>query len=230
MYGTGDLCRYRADGNIELLGRIDQQVKIRGYRIELGEVEAVLGEQEGVREAVVAAREDEVGELRLVGYVVAEEQAEPSVGELRSFLKEKLPDYMIPSGFVLLDAIPMTPSGKVDRRALPAPEGMQLESGEGYVAPGTPIEEAVAATWAEVLGLEKVGVSDDFFDLGGHSLLAIKIVSKLMSKLKVDLSLRSMFDEPTVGQLAEHIESLLGSGKVEKAASGREIDREEIVL
>lgn len=182
LYKTGDLARYRADGNIEFLGRIDNQVKIRGFRIELGEIESVLAQHPGVQEAVVLAREDSPGDKRLVGYVVSISQ-ELSTRTLKNYLKEKLPEYMVPSAFVFLQALPLTPNGKIERRALPAPEQLRPEIGESYVAPRTPVEELLANLWAEVLDVEKVGVHDNFFDLGGHSLLAVEAVNLIQRRI-----------------------------------------------
>ncbi len=212
LYRTGDLGRYLPDGNIEFLGRIDNQVKIRGYRIELGEIEAVLGQHPAVREAIVLAREgsskDSTGspttDKRLVAYVVA--PSNTSTNELRSFLKQKLPDYMIPSAFVFLDALPLTPNGKLDRKALPAPDQSRPELEETLTAPRNPVEEIVASIWAEVLKLEKVGIQDNFFDLGGHSLLATQVVSRIGRALQVELPLRALFETPTVAGLAERVE------------------------
>ncbi len=207
LYRTGDLARYRPDGNLEFLGRIDDQAKIRGFRVEPGEVEAVLREHPTVREGAVVVREIVPGEKRLVAYVVPARELAPPVGELRGFLKEKLPEYMVPSAFVVLDALPLTPNGKVDRRALPAPDYQSRpELGGTFVAPGTPVEETLAGIWAEVLGLERVGVHDDFFELGGHSLLATRVVSRLRDALRVELPLRCLFETPTVAELAERVE------------------------
>src|SRR5205823_5797689 len=163
LYKTGDLVRYLPEGHLEFLGRLDHQVKVRGFRIELGEIEAYLGGHPGVREVVVLAREDSPGEKRLVAYVVGQEGVIPSGSELRGFLKERLPEYMVPSAFVGLPALPLTPNGKVDRRALPAPEGRGMT--EGYVPPCTPTEELLAGIWAEVLRQERVGRHDNFFAL-----------------------------------------------------------------
>ena len=199
LYRTGDLARYRPDGNIEFLGRLDHQVKVRGFRIELGEIEAVLGGHPGVREVVVLAREDSPGEKRLVAYVVAQEGPAPSGSELRGFLKERLPEYMVPSTFVGLEALPLTPNGKVDRRALPVPEGRGVA--EGYVPPCTPTEELLAGIWGEVLHLERVGRQDNFFALGGHSLVAIRVVSRVRDTFGVELPVRCVFESPTVAEL-----------------------------
>ncbi len=219
LYKTGDLARYLPDGNIEYLGRIDDQVKIRGFRIELGEIEAVLGQHEAVRDAVVLVREDQPGDKRLVAYVVAAPAAAaPAFSELRGFLSEKLPEYMVPSAYILLDEIPLTPNGKVDRRALPVPDEARPELGGVYVAPSTELEEAVAGIWAEVLKVERVGVHDNFFELGGHSLLVTQVVSRLRKSLQVELPLRSLFESPTVVGLAETIKKVKHNG-VEHQAS-----------
>jgi acyl carrier protein len=200
LYRTGDLARYLPDGNLEFLGRIDHQVKVRGYRIELGEIEATLTAHPAVREAVVVAREEGAGEKRLVAYVVGE----ASGAELRAFVRSKLPEYMVPSAFVALAALPLTANGKIDRRALPAPEG-RPEQERAYVAPRTPVEEVLAGIWAEVLRLDRVGVQDNFFDLGGHSLLATQVVSRLREAFSVELPLRALFETPTIMDLAEAI-------------------------
>ncbi|NMF63752.1 non-ribosomal peptide synthetase, partial [Brasilonema octagenarum] len=207
LYKTGDLARYRSDGNIEYLGRIDHQVKIRGFRIELGEIEALLASHPDVWESVVMLREDEPGDKRLVAYVVPQIEQSPTVTELRQFLKAKLPEYMIPSAFVLLQSLPLTPNGKVDRHALPKPE---LDSTllEKFVAPRTPIEEMLAQIWAQVLKVEQVGIHNNFFELGGHSLLATQLVSRIRNIFKVELPLRSLFAAATVAQLAQEIEQL----------------------
>ncbi len=202
LYKSGDLARYLPDGDIEYLGRIDHQVKIRGFRVELGEIEAVLGQHPAVREVVVLAREDEPGDRRLVAYLVPAKEYAPTPSELRSFLKQKLPDYMVPFAFVILDALPLTPNGKVDRRALPAPDRSRPELGGTFVAPRTSIEEGLAGIWAEVLGLERVGIHDNFFELGGHSLLATRVISRTCDAFQVELPLRSLFEAPTVADLA----------------------------
>jgi amino acid adenylation domain-containing protein len=211
LYRTGDLARYRADGEIEFLGRRDQQVKVRGYRIELGEVESVLGAHPGVRAAVVTVREDRPGDRRLTAYVVGAEGAAATAGGLAEYLREKLPEYMIPSAFVALDALPLTPNGKVDRRALPPPGHLRPGSGESYVAPRTPIEELLANIWSEVLAVERVGVDDNFFALGGHSLLATQVVSRIKETLHADIGLDALFEAPTVADLAHVIKAARGS-------------------
>jgi amino acid adenylation domain-containing protein len=224
LYKTGDLACYLPDGNIEFLGRIDHQVKIRGFRIELGEIESVLGQHPGVREAVVLAREDDENpksktctepgrsienlksDKRLVAYVVPRREPAPTINELRSFLKEKLPEYMVPSAFVFLDPLPLTPNGKIDRKRLPALDQNRPEPEESYVAPRTPVEELLAEIWAEVLKLDKVGIHDNFFDLGGHSLLATQVISRVRNTFQVEVAVRSLFEMPTVAGLADAIE------------------------
>ena len=172
MYKTGDLVRWLPDGNIEYLGRLDHQVKVRGFRIELGEIEAVLREHPAVRETVVVARKDASGEKSLVAYLVPHAMQQPTLGDLRAHVRQKLPNYMVPSAFVLLESLPITPNGKVDRRALPSPEERRLQTAHEYEAPRTPLQRDLAAIWAEVLRLDRVGIHDNFFELGGHSLLA----------------------------------------------------------
>ena len=205
LYKTGDLARYLADGNIEFLGRIDDQVKIRGFRIELGEIGTVLAQHPAVREVVVLAREDSSGDKRLIAYVVSNQQPSPATNQLRSYLKEKLPDYMVPSAFVFLDKLPLTSNGKVDRKALPAPDQSRPELEESHVTPRTPVEEIVASIWSEVLNLENVGIHDNFFDLGGHSLKATRVNSRLCTIFKIDLPLRLLFEHPTVESLARAV-------------------------
>jgi len=207
LYKTGDLARYLPLGNIEYLGRIDNQVKIRGFRIELGEVEAALSQHSDVQASCVIPREDTPGDKRLVAYLVANQDCTPTISELRQFLKAKLPEYMIPNAFVMLESLPLTPSGKVDRRALPAPD-LYSEITDKYVAPRTPIEELLAQIWAQVLKVEAVGIYDNFFELGGHSLLGTQLVSRIRNILKVELPLRELFATATLGELALVIEQL----------------------
>ncbi|MBD2040241.1 condensation domain-containing protein, partial [Microcoleus sp. FACHB-672] len=217
LYKTGDLARYLPDGTIEYLGRIDNQVKIRGFRIELGEIEAALSQHPSVEEAVVIAREDEPGNQRLVAYVVADEAymdgqvSGIKSSELRSFLKEKLPDYMVPAVFVLLEALPLTPNGKVDRRALPAPDTAMGDLASTFISPRNPIEEVIAGIWTEVLYVERVGIHDNFFELGGHSLLATQVISRLREAFQIAIPLSWLFELPTVSSLSERIETALKS-------------------
>ncbi|HZG42966.1 MAG TPA: amino acid adenylation domain-containing protein, partial [Longimicrobium sp.] len=202
MYRTGDLGRWRADGTLEFVGRVDAQVKIRGFRIEPGEIEAVLRGHESVTDCSVVAREDVPGDRRLVAYVVGEAEAEA----LRARLRQSLPEYMVPAAFVVLDALPLTPNGKLDRKALPAPE--YAAGADRYVAPRTPVEEVLAGSWAEVLRLERVGVQESFFELGGHSLIATRVVSRVRELFGVELPLRALFEGPTVAELAGRVEEM----------------------
>ena len=203
LYRSGDLARRRLDGGLEYVGRADHQVKVRGFRVELGEIEATLARDPGLREAVVLAREDRPGDVRLVAYLVLREGAEHSSADLRRHLRQTLPDYMVPSAFVVLEALPLTANGKLDRDALPAPGAGRPELDGDYVAPSGEVEEVCAAVWASVLGLERVGARDNFFELGGHSLLATRVISRLRDFYGVDLPLRPLFEDPTVAGLAE---------------------------
>jgi amino acid adenylation domain-containing protein len=207
IYRTGDIARWRADGNLEFLGRSDDQIKIRGFRVELNEVEAAIRSHDAVLQAVVIVREDEPSaRKRLVGYVVFRLQpTPPKLRELRSYLARKIADYMIPSAIVILEAIPLLANGKVNRRALPAPEA-RPEIG-AYVSPETEIEMALADIWAEILLLDQVGVEDDFFELGGDSLEGARIVARIRSKLQIDLPLSALFNAPTVAGLARMLEA-----------------------
>ncbi len=202
LYKTGDLARYLPDGNIEFLGRIDHQVKIRGFRIELGEIESGLAQHDSVQESVVIPREDEPGNKRLVAYVVLKPQTAPLMSELRHFLQEKLPNYMVPSAFVAIDCIPLTANGKVDRRALPMPEQARPDLEKAFVAPTNNMEFQLTQIWEQVLGIQPIGVRDNFFDLGGHSLLAVKLFVQIEKKFAKKLPLATLFKAPTVEKLA----------------------------
>ncbi|HWH77411.1 MAG TPA: condensation domain-containing protein, partial [Candidatus Binatus sp.] len=209
LYRTGDRARYRPGGQIEFLGRMDNQVKIRGHRIELGEIEHTLNQHPSVNESVVAACDrDRSGETELAGYVVCNHDSTPSVSELRRFLQEKVPEDMVPSLFVFLEAFPLTANGKIDRKALPPPNGERPQLDQGFVEPRTEIEELIAQVWCEMLKLDQIGVHDNFFELGGHSLLATRVVARLQSNFHVDLALRKLFELPTVAGLAQHIDLL----------------------
>ncbi|HEY9832687.1 MAG TPA: amino acid adenylation domain-containing protein, partial [Stenomitos sp.] len=210
IYKTGDKARYLPDGNIEFLGRVDNQVKIRGFRIELGEIEAVLSQHPEVLQTVVIVREDDPGNQRLLAYFVpkGKQACSCSTQKLRRFLKKKLPDYMIPSAFVRLKTLPITPNGKVDHRALPAPDSARPELEKSFVAPRTSTEEVLAAIWADVLGLKQVGIHDNFFELGGHSLQAIQLVSKISVAINLDWSVKLLFSHPTIAELADVLGSL----------------------
>ena len=227
LYRTGDLGRYLPDGNVEPLGRADHQVKIRGFRIELGEVEAALGMHADVRETVVITREDVLGERRLVAYVVAEREGIPESSALRDFLSEKLPDYMIPQSFVLLDALPLTPNKKVDRRALPAPALAEEASDATFVCARTPVEKSLADIWAKVLRRERIGLHDDFFELGGHSLLAIRLMARVREQFNVELSLREFFASPTLANVAARIEGLQESKSFSRIKALQPVARDE---
>jgi amino acid adenylation domain-containing protein len=218
LYRTGDLGRYRPDGRLECLGRLDHQVKVRGYRIELGEIETALRQHPAVADAVVIVREDVPGDKRLVAYLVAAPGEGPSVQELRGLLQEKLPDYMVPSAFVTLDALPLSPNRKVNRAALPRPSTTAAE--HEYVEPATPMERALAEIWAGALGVERVGAQDNFFKRGGHSLLGMQVVARLRDAFQVDLPVIHLFEAPTLADLAQLVEQkLLHSADADEMAS-----------
>ena len=213
LYKSGDLARWRPDGSLDFLGRLDHQVKIHGFRIELGEIEAALAQHPDVGEAVVlalSAAEDT--DRRLVAYLVATGEARPTVGELRRHLQTHLPDYMLPAAVVSLPSFPLTTNGKLDRAALPAPAPVRPDLEPSYVAPRTPVEGTLAAIWASVLGLEQIGVHDNFFELGGHSLLATQCVSRIRELLHIELPVRVVFECPTVARLAAERTSALRTG------------------
>ena len=205
LYKTGDLARYRADGAIEYLGRLDNQVKIRGFRIELGEIESVLAAYPAVREAVVLAREDVPGDKRLVAYLTLKEREPPKDSELRGLLRAKLPDYMVPSAFVILDRFPLTPNGKVDRKALPSADAAGFTVRE-YEAPSGELEIRLAQIWAEALKVPRIGRHDNFFELGGHSLLAVKLIER-MRRVGLQIEVRALFATPTVAEVAATVGS-----------------------
>jgi acyl carrier protein len=204
LYRTGDLGRFLPDGSIEFLGRADAQVKIRGFRIEPGEIEAVLRGQPGVAEAVVEARTGPGGEARLVAWVAGPAERRPGDGELREAIRRALPAYMIPDLFVLLDGMPLSPNGKVDRHALSAPDWRRTGTG-ARVAPRSQVERMLAAIWAELLEIDEVGVFDNFFELGGHSLKAGRLVRRIQDTFGVEVPLRSLFEAPTVASLSVEI-------------------------
>lgn len=204
LYRTGDVVRYLADGRLEFLGRADQQIKIRGHRVELGEIEAVLQESTAVRDAMVLAREDTPGEQRLVAYLLTDSPEQPMGDELRAFLQERLPNYMLPTAFIPLAEWPLTANGKVDRKALPAPEN-QRSLAAAYLAPQSEIEQLIAAVWRDVLAVDRVGTRDNFFDLGGHSLLLARVHSRLRGRLPREVSMIELFRYPTISSLAAHL-------------------------
>ena len=207
IYKTGDIVRYRQDGNLEYLGRIDDQVKIRGFRIEPGEIEAVLRQHVAIRDTVVSTNEDASGDKRLVAYIIFQNPVSPpTVSELYGFLKGKLPDYMMPSAFVTLDSFPITPSGKVDRQALPAPSITRPELEKAYVAPRNNLERFLVEIWQNILGLEKIGVFDNFFELGGDSIKGAILINKLQAELGEYVYVVALFDAPTIAQLAEYLQ------------------------
>jgi non-ribosomal peptide synthetase component F/acyl carrier protein len=212
MYKTGDLVRWRADGRLEFVGRVDHQVKIRGFRIEPGEVEQVLSEHPLLAEAVVVARERALGDLQLVAYLVGKDDAAPTIPEMRRFLADRIPDFMIPAAFVPLDSLPTTTSGKVNRRALPEPDWSRSTLHGDFVAPRTPTEKSLAEIWSDVLNIDQVGVHDNFFDLGGNSLSAIRLTSRVRDRLSAELPLIAIFTAPTVAELAERIEAARQAG------------------
>ena len=206
LYKTGDRVRYLPGGEIEFLGRIDDQVKIRGYRIELGEIEAMLSRHARIQQAVVLAREDIPGDRRLVAYAVATPGFAPLASDLRTFLLQELPEYMVPSIFVSLESLPLTANGKLDRKALPAPDQTTSQLTDTITPPRTPVEEILASIWSEVLKRDKIGIHDNFFHLGGHSLLAIQVISRMRNDFRMDLPVRTLFEAPTIAQLAARLE------------------------
>ena len=222
VYRTGDLTRYRPDGEVEFLGRIDHQVKIRGYRIELGEIESLIERHAKVREAVVIAREDTPGDKRLVAYVVPKKRGSDMTSELREHVRESLPDYMVPSHFVVIDEMPRTPNAKIDRKALPAPESV-LTRASAYVQPQNELEGTIAAIWQEVLKVPQVGTGDNFFDLGGHSLLAVQVHGRLRKIAPRELSITDLFRFPTIRALATY----LGEADGDDAAVRKGLSRAE---
>lgn len=209
LYRTGDLARHLPDGNLEFLGRIDHQVKIRGFRIELGEIEAALAQHPLVRETVVIAREDVPGDKRLVAYVVLSQKAS-TVDELRQFLLQRLPDYMLPAAFVQLDTLPLNPSRKVDRKALPAPDKVRPNLTASYLAPRSAIEAKLVAIWQEVLDVQPIGVHDDFRDLGGDSLRATQIINRIREAFSAEVSIESLLGESTIARQAHYLAALNG--------------------
>jgi acyl carrier protein len=206
LYRTGDLTRFRPDAGIEFLGRIDHQVKIRGYRIELGEIESALRQHSAISDVIVMAREDVPGDKRLIAYVVMKPDQKMKTSELQKHLLATLPDYMVPSAFVLLDKMPLLSNGKVDREALPTPEYSRKQLEEEYVAPRNEVEQSLAKIFAEVLGIEKIGINDNFFLLGGHSLSATQVITRLRETLQADVPLRRLFEDPTVAGLSTAVE------------------------
>ena len=202
LYNTGDLARYRTDGTIEMLGRLDQQVKLRGFRIELGEIEAVLNQHPALRQSLVMLREDTPGDKQLVAYVVSSEQHLAAVDELRRHLMQQLPAYMLPSAFVTLDALPLTPNGKIDRKALPSPEPVERATGETFVPPTLTVHYQLIQIWEELLNTRPIGIQDNFFYLGGHSLLAARLITRVEQVFKKKIPFATLFARPTIEQLS----------------------------
>jgi amino acid adenylation domain-containing protein/FkbM family methyltransferase len=210
LYRTGDLARYLPDGNIEFLGRIDLQVKIRGFRIEPGEIESVLSRHESVNAAVVLLREDRPGEKKLVAYITAVTDSRLTASDLRAFLRDKLPDYMMPSAFVLIESLPLMPNGKVNRKALPMPDYAGIDDEETFIGPRTVTEEVLEGLWCQVLNVSRVGMTEDFFALGGHSLLATRIISRVHKAFNIELPVRSVFENPSPEGFASLIDKAIG--------------------
>jgi acyl carrier protein len=206
LYKTGDLARFLPDGQISFMGRVDHQIKIRGYRIEPNEIVSVLNEHPAIQTSIVVAREDTPGDKRLVAYIVLVPEAHITTSSLRKSLMTRLPDYMIPVSFVRLEAQPLTPNGKVDRDALPAPDATNTVQDRATVTPHTPLEERLAGIVATLLGMEQVGINDDFFMLGGHSLLGTQILAQVEDTFGINLPLRTLFEGPTIRQLSVEIE------------------------
>ena len=217
---------YESNGRLEFLGRVDQQVKVRGFRIELSEIESTLAEHPDLRDVVVLAREDRPGDKRLVAYVVGRSSEPPSAATLREFLKLRLPAYMLPSAFVALDRMPVLPSGKIDRLALPAPDGVRPD-GEAFVAPRTALERSVSELWQELLEIDRIGIDDNFFDLGGHSLLIVRLQAKLQRVFSRQLSIIELFQFPTVRTLAGHLAGSAKSDVDEEPAFADAVGRAE---
>jgi amino acid adenylation domain-containing protein/thioester reductase-like protein len=236
LYKTGDLARYLSDGNIEFLGRIDNQVKIRGFRIELGEIESVLRQHSAVQDVVVLATQQKCTNKQLVAYLVPQaklrfnqHQNTTLIGELRSFVKQKLPEYMMPSVFILLKALPLTSNGKIDYQALPAPEQTRSQLEQIYVAPRTSLEAQLADIWAKLLDIEQVGIHDNFFELGGHSLLITQLLAKVRNTFGVEMPLRDLFDAPTIADLAQRIQNRQETNVLSKPSLKINLDAEAIL-
>ena len=208
LYRTGDRVRFLPDGNIEFIGRFDYQVKVRGFRIELGEIENVLAGHDAIKEVIVEMRGEVSEEKRLIAYVVSKPDTELSTEELREYLSARLPDYMVPNSFMMLERMPLTSNGKVDRKALPEPDSQRPELAESYVAPRTQVEQQISEIWSSMLGIDLVGVNDNFFELGGHSLLATQLASAVRKTFQIELPLHVIFDSPTVAEMAEHVSAI----------------------
>jgi acyl carrier protein len=227
LYRTGDLARYRTDGAIELLGRSDRQVNIRGFRIELNDIEYALQQHQCVQKCAVVLRESAAGDACLAAYIVVNDDV--SNDALRTFLRDRVPDYMVPANFVFLTSLPLTAAGKIDLRALPEPDNARPELDVAFVAPSSPAETTVAGIWMKLLDVELIGVDDDFFALGGHSLLAATMLSRLRDVTGVEIPLRVLFENPSIGGLATYIETCKYID-LDAANDSSLQDREEIVL
>ena len=232
LYRTGDLARYRADGDIEYLGRIDAQVKIRGFRVEPGEIEATLNQYPGIRDSIILVNRVQEGDMRLFAYIVSDRGVNPD--DLRTFLRVKLPDYMVPANFIEVEKFPLTSNGKVDRQALQELSSQVQLAEETPAPPRTRVEIALVEIWSEVLGRPGVGIHSDFFDLGGHSLLVTQVVSRINAVFSIELPMRTLFDVPTVGTLAERIEAILEARKLQSGPNQTpdrpSVRREEILI
>jgi amino acid adenylation domain-containing protein len=227
LYKTGDLVRFMPDGRLEYLGRTDHQIKLRGFRIELGEVESVLRRHPEIKDNIVIVRGDQPGDRRLVAYIVTAENVDLSISDLRGFLRKKLPDYMIPSAFIRLAALPLMPNGKVDRKALPEPDDPTAAPRTNYVAPRAEFERSLVNIWQQVLRVATVGVEDNFFDLGGHSLLLVRVVQEIQRSMNLEVSLMEAFEHPTVASLARHLNQKRSAEKVITTASANSFDEAE---
>jgi non-ribosomal peptide synthetase component E (peptide arylation enzyme) len=203
LYRTGDLARYHANGEMEFIGRVDFQVKIRGFRVEVGEVEGALSKHEQIKQALIVPWKDNQGVSHLIAYIVPKTHPAPSTEELSQFCLLKLPYYMVPSVFIFTEAFPLSVNGKIDRKKLPPPHSYDLSQKDNYVAPRTPTEEIIATLWANALGIEKVGVRDNFFQIGGHSLAAVDLVESMKPILNQDIAIKQLFDAPTIESLLE---------------------------
>ncbi len=210
MYRTGDLVRYRTDGVIDFLGRVDHQVKVRGHRIELGEIEAALMQHSDIRQAVVVLRTDNPEDPQLAAYLVPAAAEVPAPNALRDFLKQKLPEHMVPAVYVSLEQMPMTPNGKIDRKALPAPQGSRVKGEGEFVAPKGSVEQSLAQIWKDILHVEQIGVDDNFFDFGGHSLQVVQVQNRLRETLGIDVPVLKLFQFPTIRALAKFIDEQQG--------------------
>lgn len=227
LYRSGDVVRYRGAGELEFMGRVDDQVKVRGHRVELGEVEAALRQEPGVKEAAVVVRGEQAGEKQLVGYVVSEDEEWPGEVELKARLRERLPEYMVPSVVMKLAEMPVNRRGKIDRQALPEPDGARPELEREFIAPRTPVEQMLADIWSQVLGIEKIGIKDNFFELGGQSILAGQVTGQIHAAINIEVPVYDLFENPTIMDMARHIETLLWTAQdlqspVTVMADGRE--------